>query len=258
MASFVIGENHVPIVYNDEEISAIRTVKEELIKSGIDEERIGLRTLAVATINNKLRIEDSVSKYTTWLKAIELFGVHSLNDGEFKPEYSKYLNSYAACGKDMKERSIFWIKGGAIKPDEERKSVEAGIMYFMAIHADNISLHEGITFVIDTSLSSSIVKVGNESKLQKAWSSFPLRPQRIYIAGANLIKRLVINGLIKIASVFTKQKILDRIRFASIEEVLEEVPMKSAPIYVGGEGGGISDLTEWVRYRLEQFPIPNI
>lgn len=256
MASFVIG-NMRPIVYRDEELSAIHSVREELIKGGIDEKRIGLRTLAVTTINSKLRVDEAVQKYLKWLEALEQFGVLSLNDGEFKEEHADYLRSYAACGPDLQGRSTFWIKGGAIMPEAERSAVEAGIMYFMAIHGDDVSLHEGITFVIDTSAVPTS-RIGNESKLQKAWSSFPLRPQRVYIAGANSIKRFFINGLISIAALFTKQKILDRIRFVDIEEVLKEVPIKNAPVYVGGEGGGISDLNEWVRYRLDQFPIPNI
>jgi hypothetical protein len=41
--------------------------------------------------------------------------------------------------------------GGGIKPEDEAVSVRAGVLYFMAIHADNTSMHEGITFVIDTS-----------------------------------------------------------------------------------------------------------
>jgi hypothetical protein len=256
MASFAVGDTS-PVVYGDDELAAIREVKAALIKSGIDESRIGARTLAVTTINSKLRIDESVQKYSTWLKALEQFGVNSLNDAEFKEEYAQYLRSYAACGKDFQGRSTFWIKGGAIMPEEEKCAVEAGIMYFMAIHADNVSLHQGITFVIDTSQQPA-TRIGNESKLQKAWSSFPLRPQRVYITGANQVKRFFINSLIKIAALFTKQKILDRIRFAEMEEVLKEVPHESVPVYVGGEGGGIQDLIEWVKFRLEQFPTPNV
>jgi hypothetical protein len=130
-------------------------------------------------------------------------------------------------------------------------------MFFMAIHADNVSMHEGISFVIDVTNQHNR-RIGNEQKMQNTWQSFPLRPQRIFITGAGLIKRTIINGLLKVASFFTKQKILERIRFATLGEVLAEIPLDSAPAYVGGKGGGNKDLIAWARHRLERFTIPQL
>mmetsp|Transcript_8045 Transcript_8045/g.16990 ORF Transcript_8045/g.16990 Transcript_8045/m.16990 type:complete len:158 (-) Transcript_8045:711-1184(-) len=86
-----------------------------------------------------------------------VFGLNSFDDvwAEVKQgDWSlveKLLRSYAVCGTDAMGRSIMWIQGGGIKPEDEAVSVRAGVLYFMAIHADNTSMHEGITFVIDTS-----------------------------------------------------------------------------------------------------------
>mmetsp|Transcript_105853 Transcript_105853/g.306128 ORF Transcript_105853/g.306128 Transcript_105853/m.306128 type:complete len:169 (-) Transcript_105853:680-1186(-) len=77
------------------------------------------------------------------------------------------LRSYAVCGTDAMGRSIMWIQGGGIKPEDEAVSVRAGVLYFMAIHADNTSMHEGITFVIDTSKNDT--RYGNEKQLQRVW-----------------------------------------------------------------------------------------
>jgi len=82
--------------------------------------------------------------------------------------------------------------------------VRAGVLYFMAIHADNTSMHEGITFVIDTSKNDT--RYGNEKQLQRVWQAFPLRPQRIFIAGASMLKRVFINGLIKFARYIETQE----------------------------------------------------
>ena len=57
-----------PIVYSPEELTAMREVKALLLsKHGIAESRIGLCALAVATINTKLRVEETASKYAKWL-----------------------------------------------------------------------------------------------------------------------------------------------------------------------------------------------
>ena len=46
----------------------------------------------------------------------------------------------------------------------------------------------------------------------------PLRPQTILIAGASYPLRIIIKTLIMITSVFSKKKVLDRIKFVSSEE----------------------------------------
>ena len=89
--------------------------------------------------------------------------------------------------------------------------VRAGILYWMSVHSDMVSLRGGCTFVID-STNAPDRKVGNERKLQKTWQSLPLRPQNLYIVGASFVKRLFINALIKFASVFSNSKVLARIQ----------------------------------------------
>ena len=71
-----------------------------------------------------------------------------------------------------------------------------------------------------------------------------------------MMKRVLINGLLKVASFFTKQKILDRIRFATLDEVLSEIPLASTPDYIGGKGGDVKDLSAWVKTRLDGFTVP--
>lgn len=242
------------IQYSEEELVAMRAVKAELISRGLDEAKIGLRALAVTTINSKLRIQEAADKHMKWLEGLRNFGIDCVDENIWKDEASRMLRSYAPSGVDSKGRSIFWIKGGVIQIEEEKLSMFAGVMYFMAIHGDNVSLREGISFIIDVRNSDN--KVGNEKRLQSSYQAFPLRPQRILIFGAGKVKRVFINGLITVASFFTKKKILDRIRFVSIEDVLAEVPNASVPVYVGGQGGGIQDLAVWVKQRLDAFPVP--
>jgi len=168
----------------------------------------------------------------------------------------------------------------------ERSSVRAGVMYFAAIHADDTSLHEGINFVIDVGNQTN-EKVGNEKKLQvrrragwgaatliayhlalqlttspsppqqKTWQSFPLRPQRILISGAGLVKRIFINGLVRFASLFSKAKVLERIRFVTMAQVIEEFGPEAVPKYRSDKGAK-GDIGDWVKSRLEGFPPPDL
>ena len=65
----------------------------------------------------------------------------------------------------------------------------------------------------------------------------PLRPQTVLIAGASYPLRIIIKTLIMITSVFSKKKVLDRIKFVSSEEALNSIPKASAPVFLGGGGG---------------------
>lgn len=255
--------------YTKEETEAIQSVYDKLVTTHeVDPKRIGLRALALTTIVSKLRVDEAAEKYIKLSKAVETCNVLSLsssddqieemmNDEKIVAEFA----AYAPCGTDSEKRQIMWIKGrGEFGPPPEREaaSTEAGILYWLAVHADSTSLREGITLVIDTSGKTSMTKHGNEGKLQKRDQSYPSRPQSIMIAGASLPKRTVINGLIKVASLFTKQKILQRIKFASVQQAYESVPEASAPRYLGGGAGGIDDVQVWVKQRLSSFPIPAI
>ena len=87
----------------------------------------------------------------------------------------------------------------------------------------------------------------------------PLRPQRIYILGANYFKRIAINALLAFISLFTKEKVIQRIKFADYDDVKIEVTNENLPAYLPGCGlaHGLKtndDLVSWVKGRLENFP----
>lgn len=255
-----VAQEDENIVYTTEELKTMGEVKSRLEQEdGV--KFVNPRFLAYTVIASKGRVGDATKKYRQFLKSLEPFDydiVESDEDlwGTDTDETERFLRShYAPCGVDNEGRQVMWIRGDdPVMPHEERASVRAGILYVVAIHGDNKSLREGITFVIDTSKSKK--KMGNEAKLQKMNQSFPLRPQAIYLAGASATMRIVINGLIRIASFFTKQKILDRIKFVSLEEAMESMPKESGPKYLGGGGGGIEDVVEWTKKRYECLPVP--
>lgn len=250
-----------PITYTDEELDAIRQVRTKLIEEyGIEESRIGLKFLAVATINCKLRVEETCKKMIKLFEIMETLDCpDGIDDELWKPEAAHELKPYAPVGRDYQGASIIWIQGGGKVPkEEERNHCHASIMHFMAIHADMISLKQGVTFVIDVSKSPEGPKIGNEKRLQNFYQAFPQRPQSILIAGTNRLTRIIVNASIKLASLFTKQKVLDRIEFVTVEDAASRVPLSSAPKYVGGQGGGIDNLEDWVKDRLENFPMPEL
>eukprot|EP00980_Cylindrotheca_fusiformis_P005633 scaffold1184_cov132-Cylindrotheca_fusiformis.AAC.54 len=253
-------------VYTAEELQAIQSVYDKLTEvEKVDPKRIGLKALAVTTIVSKLRVDEATEKYVKFLKALESVELHSIafSDSEVDSlvsddDIKKQLGAYAVCGNDHEGRSIFWIKGAVILPQEETTAVKAGLLYWLAVHADDISLRKGVTFCIDTSQRKSMSTQGNESKLQKINQSYPLRPQAINIAGASLVMRVAINGLLKVASIFTKQKVLQRIQFVTMQQALDSIPEASAPKYLGGGGGNVEDSEEWIAKRIHSFPIPTI
>lgn len=257
----------VVIIYSDEELDAMRQVRATLLEEhGIDESRVGSRFLAVATINCKLRVDDSVTKIKKLLELMENLGCPEgiVDDGGelWKEEAKHELKSYAPVGTDNRGCSATWIRsseGGKVPKAEERNHVLASIMQYMAVHSDAKTLRNGVSFVVDlTGKDNSEAKVGNEKLIQSFYQAIPQRPQVILIAGASVIMRTVVNASIKIASLFIKQKILQRISFCTVEDAKSYLPLKNAPKCYGGEGGGIESYEDWVKERLEKLPIPEL
>ena len=125
-------------------------------------------------------------------------------------------------------------------------------MYYLAVHChcDLVTLREGMTFVIDTTKNPA-KPVGNERKLQKTWQSLPLRPQNIFIVGASFFKKIFINALIRFASLFTKNKIIDRISFVGLNKVRKHVDDANMPAVHGGDEREAPEA--WTLRRLREF-----
>jgi len=248
------------IIYSEEELTAMREVRAKLLKDhGIKESQIGSIFLAVATINCKLRVDESVKKITKMLEIMELLGCSDgIDNNLWKTEAKHELSPYLPTGRDHRGCSITWIRGsGGVSKEDERYHCQACIMQYLAVHADAKTLRQGVSFIVDMSNKQSS-KVGNEKLIQSFYQSIPQRPQIILIAGAGYIMRTVVNASIKLASVFTKQKILQRIHFTSIEEAKRMFPQDSAPTIAGGKGGGIESYEDWVKERLSKLPAPDL
>lgn len=264
--SFSDDEASLPdesIVYTDEELDAMRAVRARLSEEhAIEQSRVGSIFLAVTTINCKLRVEETATKINKLLELMEQLGCpDGIDDELWKPDAAHELKPYAPAGKDRNGLQTSWIRGGGkVAKEKERHHVQACIMQHMAIHADSRTLRNGLSFVIDVSGTDmeKQPKVGNEKVIQSFYQAIPQRPQAILIAGSSFITRTFINASIKLASLFIKQKILQRIKFVSVDEAKERLPLKSAPVYVGGKGGCIENYEEWVKGRLEMLPKPEL
>lgn len=253
-----------------EELKVIKETFEALKAEGISNP--SLREVALVVMNCKLRVETAVKKYKKWIEAMKQFNVESFDDiwgkiprdGSESEEWKAILpmlTAYAGCGRDTSDRSIMWIKTRPVQVDEEKLAIQTSVMYFTAIHADIKSLRNGVTFVLDTSRNPMDKQVGNEQKLQRFWQSIPLRPQKIFILGAGYIKRVLINAALSLASLFTSEKIIDRIKFTDLEEVKTVVTDDSLPVHAGGQGGGVQteeELLEWIKNRIANFPAINL
>ena len=101
-------------------------------------------------------------------------------------------------------------------------------------------------------------KTGNEKLIQSFYQAMPQRPQIIMVAGCSLPTRAFVNVSIKLASLFIKQKLLQRILFVTVKQAAGSLAEGSAPVYVGGKGGGIDNYEAWVKERLQKLPKPEL
>ncbi|GMI63199.1 hypothetical protein ScalyP_jg5206 [Parmales sp. scaly parma] len=220
-----------------------------------------LRVVIAFTLINKCRVEKAVKGYHKFVeKCIDLYNIDinllGLSASEQQvtniwktQNLTKYFRSYRLCGLDKAGASIFWIASSVpIEKNEEKEAIHASILAFVAAHADLVTLRTGISFIIDVT-GKPDRKVGNERKLQETWQAFPLRPRHFFISGATFFKRLVINALLKVASAFSNNKVLRRIRFAKVKEVEETIGADSMP-QPFDEG----KFTNYVKTRLLAFP----
>lgn len=284
------------IVYSNDELEAMRKAKALLLQekfcqrykrsSSFTEDEISKRHLAITTIICKSRPEEAAIKYIEWIRTLSNWGISSLNDDQLMRSCNRtdyYLKFYKLAGKDIHGTNTFWIESNENIPndlEEEKFSILCGIRYHMAIHSCPKTLREGLTFVINVT-NKPKERVGNEKRMQKVNQSYPLRPKYIFIVGASKLMRLTINTLLKIGGIVTKVKILKRIRFATLEEIVDmpnggSIPKESLPKHLrecnvennGVESMNIHDgdvvrthqeeIAEWVNTRIAAIPIPNI
>lgn len=241
----------------NEETTAIRQVA-AAVREKFPDHKLERKAVVACTLIYKCRVDRAVEAYTDWKEIREEFGVETIfdNDAETVEEGSdveKYWDKYRVAGRDKEGRQIFWLAGGAIEIKDEKMTMKASSSFFLGMYGDLHSLRNGITMVIDQ--SKNYKKTGNERKMQRAWQKFPNRPQAIFIFGASYVKRLFLNSAIKFASLFSKQKILDRIRFAELDQVKLAVSTESMAVEYGGTN--TTNIAEWVRERLSSFPVPD-
>mmetsp|Transcript_44537 Transcript_44537/g.94780 ORF Transcript_44537/g.94780 Transcript_44537/m.94780 type:complete len:351 (-) Transcript_44537:206-1258(-) len=252
------------IVYTDEELDAMRAVRTKLEEEhSIPPSRLGAAFLAVATINCKLRVDETVNKIKKLLEIMAQLGCpDGIDDELWKPDAKHELHPYPPVGKDRRGCRTTWIRGGGkVTKELERAHCHACIMQYLSVHSDPNTLRNGVTFVIDLSSRTDLAtqsKQGNERLIQSFYQAIPQRPQIIMIAGCSLPLRAIVNASIKLASVFIKQKVLQRIHFVTVEDAAGRLARGSAPAYVGGMGGGVESYEDWVRERLERLLVPDL
>jgi len=258
------GDTSDTIIYTDLELIAMRAVRHSLIEEhSIPSSHVNSAFLAVATINCKLRVEDTVTKIKKLLEIMSQLGCPDgiVEDGQlWKPEAAYELHPYPMVGKDKRGCSTTWIRGaGRVKKDDERAHCHACIMQYLSVHSDPNTLRNGISFIIDCSIKKP-PKVGNEKLIQSFYQAMPQRPQIIMIAGCSLPTRAIVNATIKLASVFIKQKILQRIHFVTVEDAVKYLGEGNAPEYtgMGTMEGGVECYGKWVEKRLGGLPRPDL
>eukprot|EP00565_Helicotheca_tamesis_P008600 CAMPEP_0185731396 /NCGR_PEP_ID=MMETSP1171-20130828/12794_1 /TAXON_ID=374046 /ORGANISM="Helicotheca tamensis, Strain CCMP826" /LENGTH=287 /DNA_ID=CAMNT_0028400655 /DNA_START=7 /DNA_END=870 /DNA_ORIENTATION=- len=254
------GENLKPIIYTEEELAAIRETHKLLVEEhNVDPSRIGLKFLALVTIVSKLRSKRAADKYKQFLDNAESCGLAGLTEDYYKKEALRDLKDYQVAGKTLEGRCVNWVKGkGYVPIEDEKMHAEAGLMYFMAVHADPVSLREGIVFVTIPPKSKP-AKIGNEKKIKSLYMSYPMRPQKIMVGSESVTTKILVKGMITVGSLFSSNKMLKRLSFMSEDEIVASFPKETLPkIYGGDAGGWDSSIEEWVKVRLENIPVPEL
>ena len=233
-----------------EERQSVREVRAALLAKGVPEGELGEIELITITLNSKCRVDEAVEKFITYReKLLQEYGIEDVwADWE---ELHGQWHRLTVAGLDEGGRQIMWVGGGGTPVAEERVCIRACCLYFFAVHADVHTLRNGITLCINTANNSA--KIGNEKKLQVAWQNFPTRPQAIFILGTTAITRVFINALIAFASLFAKNKVVARIRFATVADVAKRVGNASLPEQEGGDKRMPTEA--WIKERLAAFPL---
>ena len=152
-----ISASDEELVYTDDEVEAMKQVRTKLLEEhGVEKAKVCDAFLAVATINCKLRIEDTVKKIVKLLAIMEELGCEDGIDADlWKPSAVHELRSFAPGRRDISSILRFfsnllcfssrasstvgkcingchaqWIrsKGGKVTREEQRNHVHACIM----------------------------------------------------------------------------------------------------------------------------------
>ena len=279
--------------WSSTEVDAVLAVRKALIETkDLAPVQIGEVELITVTLNSKLRVDEAVTKFMTYRN--DLLGEYGIDDVWAEPSVDgmdQQWHRLAVAGRDEADRQIMWVQGTpqGTPIAEERPCIRACCQYcaycsslrcqcsarpalprlpmqssltrssslvlaVFAVHADRNTLRNGISLVINTAGRTS--KVGNERKLQVAWQNFPTRPQHIYICGTNMVMRVVINALIAFASLFAKNKVIARVKFANISDIEKTCGREALPEALGGQTRAPTG--EWVRQRLADFPLMHL
>jgi hypothetical protein len=231
------------------------------------------KLLAIAVLCSKLKPNEAVKKLkdmakttgadfnvqlsTTGLRLDKMSSEGFQDSEEWRVVEAQLTNSYATCGGDDEGRGIFWIRGGHIPKEaiQSGAAMRAGLLFWMACHADLSTLRNGVNMVIDQSKGASgdMKRSGLEGKMHKGFQSFPLRPQCIRIIVSSAVQRALVNSALSVAAFFTRKKVLSRILFVnSHADVAAALPLASMPSYAGGQVE--EPVPDWVLRRLAAFP----
>lgn len=243
--------------YQADELEAIALVRKACVEKGLDLSKVDERVIIACTMIGKLRVEKSVESVEKWIGIQDLYSVPKLFESGWEkklPELGTFFEKYAVCGRDEGGRNVMWINpDGGIEIKDENSVLHAACYFMIAMNADMHTMRHGSSMIMDVQVPDR--KIGNEKKLQKTWQEFPNRPQHIILINASMIKRILVNALVKFASVFSSNKIFSRLRFGQLDDVTQLcMPDESLPQSHGGPDRGSS--LDWVTSRLTNFPMP--
>ena len=229
--------------------------------------------------NSKECVEDARRSYRKWVRMLSSYGFSdiaevlgptatTMPDGAWTdaPDWAELRADVAShgflhpAGTDHHGRQVLWEHGVMRCPKGREKAFwRAVTLFWLAVHTDPKTLRDGVVVVHTVGADDGRLLARNRALIASA-CAFPLRPQKILVAGLGPAGVALARRFIKVVFLVTRAKMLERIVFVPWKELWEHMPHASIPTLRGiaphGFGGfeGTEHPIDWIEQRLRDFP----
>lgn len=254
----------------------------DALRSELGAEWVEARVALTVLFNSKLGVDEASKAYRKWVKMLrEYAGFTSIAEllgptasampaasdawasaadwAELRADSEMHAFLHPA-GKDMQGRQVMWEYGlmRCVK-GREKALLRVFTLIWLAVHADLTTLREGVTVVhtVGPDDGKLLWQKTTRSGIAAA-CAFPLRPQKILVAGIGGAGVAIAKKFMGFTFMVTRAKMLERIHFVSYEDLWSHVPHESIPTYrdicpTFGGYAGIEHPIDWIEQRLRAF-----
>ena len=258
--------------FTKEERLAVETLETNL-RQQLGDAWVERRVVIVVSFANKLSVPRATEVYCRWVEMLRTYGslksVQDLLGNECEdlrahlvanPRFHDFL---MPAGKDFDGRQVMWEHGiMSVAKGQQQAILRLVTLLWLAVHADLHTLRDGVTIVhtVAANDGKTLMRRMTRSTIA-AMCTFPLRPQKILVAGLGKNGTVFARQIVSVIYHVTRTKLLERLQFVNWETLWQHVPHESIPTYKGVPGfpsfggyAGETDSVTWIESRLALFP----